>query len=189
MPWKLVPPREGKTPYWYIRGKYLGIALDDSTGTPEERAARRILKTWREQAERGEFRKRASSDPAPATFLSAAVAYMQAGGERQFIAWILAKWGEKPLSDIDQIAIDTLAAELYPEATAATRNRQVYTPVSAVLKRAGIERKIKRPKGWRGARRRGGSNGPRHSPPSLRLMRSTPSSAYSCARSATPGCD
>jgi hypothetical protein len=38
----------------------------------------------------------------------------------------------------------------YPTATAATRNRQVYTPVSAVLKRAEIERQIKRPKGWRG---------------------------------------
>ena len=73
MPWKLVPPRKGKTPYWYIRGKYLGIALDDSAGTTEERAARRILKTWREQAERGEFQKKPSSDPAPATFLSAAV--------------------------------------------------------------------------------------------------------------------
>src|SRR5260370_21412557 len=46
--------------------------------------------------------------------------------------------------------IDNAAAELYPPATAATRNRQVYTPVSAVLKRAGIERQIKRPNGWRG---------------------------------------
>src|SRR5215813_8308240 len=54
------PPRKGKTPYWYIRGKYLGIALDDSTGATEERAARRIIKTWREQAERGEFRKQPS---------------------------------------------------------------------------------------------------------------------------------
>jgi integrase len=61
---------------------------------------------------------------------------------------ILTKWGEKPLAHIDQIAIDTLAAELYPNAPAATRNRQVYTPVSAIMKRAGIERRFKRPKGW-----------------------------------------
>jgi integrase len=153
MPWKLVPPRKGKTPYWYIRGKYLGIALDDSTGATEERAARRILKTWREQAERGEFRKKPIAEPAPANFLSAAVAYMQAGGERQYIRPILDKWGERPLADIDQIAIDALAAELYPSATAATRNRQIYTPISAILKRAGIDRKIRRPKGWRGTKR------------------------------------
>jgi hypothetical protein len=153
MPWKLVPPRKGKTPYWYVRGKYLGIALDDSTGTTEERAARRIFKTWREQAERGEFRKKPSAELTPATFLSAAVAYMQAGGERQYIQPLLAKWGEKPLTNIDQIAIDALAAELYPNAAAPTRNRQVYTPVSAILKRAGIEHKIRRPKGWRGTKR------------------------------------
>jgi integrase len=37
-----------------------------------------------------------------------------------------------------------------PNATAATRNREIYTPVSAVLKHAGFDFKIKRPKGWRG---------------------------------------
>jgi hypothetical protein len=41
---------------------------------------------------------------------------------------------------------------IYPNAAPTTLNRQFYTPVSAVLKRAGIERKIKRPKGWRGSK-------------------------------------
>jgi hypothetical protein len=150
MPWKLIPPREGKTPYWYVRGKYLGIALDNSTGTAERRAARTIVATWKRQAERGEFPLKRADEPTPATFLSAAVAYMQSGGERQYIERILAKWGEKPLADINQIAIDTLAEELYPGAPASTKNRQFYTPVSAILKRAGIEKRIKRPKGWRG---------------------------------------
>jgi len=75
---------------------------------------------------------------------------MQAGGERQYVQPILAKLGEIALVDIDQMTIDTLATELYPDATAATRNRQVYTPISAILKRAGIDRKVKRPLGWRG---------------------------------------
>jgi integrase len=153
MPWKLVPPRQGKTPYWYVRGKYLGIALDKSTGTSEKRAARTIFNTWRRQAERGEFAQKPASAQPVATFLSAAVAYMQAGGERQYIERILARWGDKPLTDIDQIAIDTLAEELYPGYPAATKNRQFYTPVSAILKRAGIDRKIERPKGWRGSKR------------------------------------
>ena len=153
MPWKLVPPREGKTRVYYIRGKYLGIALDHSTGTADKAAARRILGTWRKQAERGEFSVSRSGEPAPATFLSAAVAYMRAGGPSQYIESILKKWGEKPLEEIDQIAIDTLASELYPRAPAATKNRQVYTPVSAILKHVGIEKKIKRPKGWRGNKR------------------------------------
>jgi hypothetical protein len=37
--------------------------------------------------------------------------------------------------------------------TASTKNRQVYTPVSAILKHIGIEKKIKRPTGWRGNKR------------------------------------
>jgi hypothetical protein len=153
MPWKLVPPRQGKTPYWYIRGKYLGIALDKSTGATDRRAAATILATWKRQAERGEFSLKPPSEPADATFLTAAVAYMQAGGERQYIEPILGVWGERPLDTIDQIAIDSLAAQLYPTAPASTRNRQVYTPVSAILKHVGTDTKIKRPKGWRGDKR------------------------------------
>src|SRR5262249_31820211 len=122
MPWKLVPPREGKTLYWYVRGKYLGIALDNSTGTADRRAAATIFATWKRQAERGDFRR--STDPAPATFLSAAVAYRQPGGQRDFIEPILKAWGARPLDTIAQIAIDTLANQLYPDAEPSTRNRQ-----------------------------------------------------------------
>jgi integrase len=152
MPWKLIPPREGKTPFWYVRGKYLGIALDRSTGASERRAAITILNTWKRQAERGEFSK--PTPPAdPGLFLSAAKAYMLAGGERQYVEAICNKWPTKLLPDIDQVAIDTLAGELYPNAPASTKNRQVYTPVSAILKHVGIDKTIKRPKGWRGNKR------------------------------------
>lgn len=57
-----------------------------------------------------------------------------------------------PINNIGQIQIDDAAAVLYPKASPATLNRQVYTPISAVLKRAGNEKKIKRPKGWRGTK-------------------------------------
>lgn len=152
MPWKLVPPRGGKTPFWYVRGKYLGFALDRSTGTRERRAATTIFNTWKRQAERGEFSKPAEAAD-PGLFLSAAKAYMLAGGERQYVEAICNRWPAKLLADIDQVAIDSLAAELYPNAPAATRNRQVYTPVSAILKHVGIDKKIRRPKGWRGNKR------------------------------------
>lgn len=153
MPWKLVPPRKGKTKNFYVRGTYLGIRVDDSTETADRKAAGRVLKTWREQAERGEFSRKRASRPAEATFLSAAIAYMQAGGERQYLGPILKLMGAKPLADIDQIAIDSVADQLYPDGPASTKNRQVYTPISAVMKRAGIERHIKRPKGWKGNKR------------------------------------
>lgn len=155
MPWKLVAPHtrtDGKIiKFYYVRGEYLGHRINDSTGTSEARAAARILALWRKQAERGEFR-RATSDARPLTFVAAATAYMRAGGDGQHLLPIIDAWPQKLAQDVDQIAVDLLAEQLYPKATAATRNRQVYTPISAVLKRAGIEKKIKRPKGWRGNR-------------------------------------
>lgn len=155
--WKLVPPRtrnDGKViQFWYVRGKYLGISLDKSTGTAERRSAQTILSTWRKQAERGEFSKPTDETKDPDYFIAAANAYMGAGGERQYLDPIITKWKSKLLGNIDQIAIDTLASELYPNAPASTRNRQVYTPISYVLKHVGIETKIKRPKGWRGNKR------------------------------------
>jgi integrase len=156
MPLKLKPPRAGRTPFWYVRGKYLGIRLDRSTQTSEERAAKVIFKRWKSEIERGEYR---DAVPPPVatkpTFANAALAYIQAGGERAFLRPIIEMAGPEAirdmlLTDIDQIALDRAAAALYPNATAPTRNRQFYTPVSAVLKRAGIDKRILRPKGWRG---------------------------------------
>lgn len=153
MPWKLVAPRKGKTKNWYIRGTYLGIRVDDSTETADRKAAGRILKTWREQAERGEFSRKRAVKPPEATFLTAAIAYMQAGGERRFVGPILKIIGAKPLADITSITIDAVADQLYPDGPASTKNRQVYTPISAILKRAGVEKSIKRPVGWKGNKR------------------------------------
>jgi hypothetical protein len=158
MPLKLKPPRPGKTPFYYVRGTYLGIRLDRSTQTSEARTARVIFKRWKADIERGEYRH-AVAEPRPMnvkpTFASAALAYIQAGGERAFLSPIIEMTGEAslrdmPIADIDQMAVDRAAATLYPNATAQTRNRQFYTPVSAVLKRAGIDKRIQRPKGWRG---------------------------------------
>ncbi len=159
MPLKLVPPRPGKSPYWYVRGSYLGRSLDRSTKAVEERVAKLVLKRWKEQIERGEHADPAASAARSTelTFLAAAVAYMKAGGERKFLSPIIEMTGphalnDRPVTAIDQAALDEAAAALYPRATAATKNRNFYTPVTAVLHHAGVERRFKRPKGWRGKR-------------------------------------
>jgi hypothetical protein len=36
MPIKLKPPREGKSPNYSIRGTYLGVYVDETTGTAVE---------------------------------------------------------------------------------------------------------------------------------------------------------
>ena len=75
---------------------------------------------------------------------------MKAGGERRFLVLLLKHFGNTPLREIGQAEIDAAAETLYPSATPATRNRQVYSPISAVLKHAGLEHKLRRPKGSRG---------------------------------------
>lgn len=161
MPLKLVEPRLGKTPYFYIRGTYLGVYVEESTGTSVKAVARGFLQAKREAIERGELRSRRAVKAEP-TFLSAAISYINAGGERRFIGefddetgkWkpgLILHFGETPLSQMTQEAIDEAAATLYPSASAATRNRQVYTPVSAILRHAGVKISLRRPKGAQGS--------------------------------------
>lgn len=146
MPIKLIPPRPGAQNY-FGRGTYLGVFVDRSTKTDRKAVARKVIKLWESEIERGVF------NPKPtATFLSAAVAYMNAGGDSRPVEKLLVHFGEKPLNEIGQIEIDSAAAALFPNASAATRNRECYTPVLAIMRRAKVAVQIERPIGWRGNR-------------------------------------
>src|SRR5262249_31581823 len=125
MPLKLVPPRQGKSPNWTIRGTYLGRYIDRSAGTSKRAIATQVLKDIERQIEGGKF-----SEPGEPTFASAAAAYMRGGGERTYLKKLLEHFGDVPVSQIDQAAIDAAAQTLYPDAGPATRNRSVYTPIS-----------------------------------------------------------
>lgn len=158
MPLKLRPPTPGKTPNWHVRGTHRGIYIERTAGTSDKAAALRFMRDIRDAIERGDYSPE-KSQPQPAqvepTFAEATLAYLKAGGNPDYIRKIIDQTGphalrDRTLSSIDQMTIDNAAAALYPNGTAQTKNRQFYTPVSAILKRAGIEKKLKRPKGWRG---------------------------------------
>jgi len=144
---KLYPPRKG-SPNWRVRGKYLGINVERSTGVSDRKIAVRILAKWKGEIERGAYAR--SSDP---TFASAALSYMQAGGERRFLPPLIRHFGMRLLAEISQADVDAAAVLLFPNATPATRNRQVYSPVSAVLQHGGVDAGLNRPKGARGEAR------------------------------------
>src|ERR1700729_2698084 len=157
MPLTLVPPKAGRTPNYHIRGSYLGIALNRSAKTPVKDIARRLKKQLEQAIEQGSYQSAGNAEDTSITFLAAAVAYMKAGGQRNFLGPIIEHAGphsirDKVIEGITQTDIDNLAGDLYPNASSPTRNRQVYAPVAAVLHRAGDQRKFKRPKGWRGSR-------------------------------------
>jgi integrase len=148
MPLKLVEPREGKTPYYSVRGTYLGVYVDRSTKTADKSQAAKFLTLWREEIQRGAFQR-----PGEKTFLDAAVAYMAAHADHRYLEKLVEHFGKKPVRAITQADINDASIKLYPKGSPATRNRQVHTPVSAILKYAGIELKLSRPKGWRGNNR------------------------------------
>jgi integrase len=153
MPLKIIPPRNKKTKNFYIRGTYFGIAVDKSCGTDKRSIANAQLKKLTEAIERGEYPSReapARSEQPEPTFLSAAVRYLETGHRRRYVARLIKHFGETPLSDIDQNAIDAAAIELHPHAGPGTRNAAVYTPVSAILHHADVDLKLRRPEGAKG---------------------------------------
>lgn len=165
MPLVLKEPRPGKSPNYSIRGTYLGVYIDRTAGTPNETKARQILAAIKRDIERGRITSAVEKEePAERTFGDAALAYIKSGGEAKYLGtfdaktdtWldgVISKLEHEPLSRINQQKIDECAVSLYPLASSQTRNRHVYTPISAVLKHAGLDFKIRRPKGWRGKAR------------------------------------
>jgi integrase len=150
MPLKLISARKAKTKSIFIRGTYLGIGVDKSSRTNKRSVALKILKQIEAAIERGEYPEAAPHRGQKLTFVMAAVAYLEAGRRRRYIAALIKHFGETPISDIDQAAIDEAALTLHPDVTPATRNTCVYTPMSAILHHAGIELKLRRPKGSEG---------------------------------------
>ena len=78
MPIKLITPRKGFSAYYYGRGTYLGIFVNRSTRSLRPAIAKRVIKEWELDIERGRFETKGGP-----TFMSAAVAYMKAGGDRR----------------------------------------------------------------------------------------------------------
>ncbi len=138
--------------HWYIRGTVRGQAVFETTGTQDRAAAEAMrIKREAELLNRSVFGKAATL-----TFLEAAVAYVADGGEDRFLGeldeetgkWslLIGRFAKTPIAAIGQDEIAEAARELYPKAAAATRKRQVFVPMSAVLKHAGRDFRVKHPK-------------------------------------------
>lgn len=131
---------------WRIRGTLFGRKLEESTETADRIQAEillsaRIAEITRHHVQGAVLGRR----PAP-TFAGAVVIYVENGGERRFLAPLLKIFGERPIDEILQDDIDDAARRLLPGRTPATLNRQIYAPMSAVLKAAGVQTKIRRRK-------------------------------------------
>ena len=128
--------------FWTARGTYLGVKVDRSTGASDKGEAQAILaKIQNEIFERASGRVPEKAGPG---FAQAIISYVKLGGERRFLEPLLKYFGDVPIDTIDQTAINAAAIALYPNGSSSTRNRQVYGPVSAILKSNGISTKVHR---------------------------------------------
>lgn len=138
-------------PIWYLRGTVAGQRVYESTGT-RDRGAAEIIRRRREAEI---IERHALGRAATLTFAEAALTYMQGGGETRFLAPLIAHFGpDTPLADIDNAAVNIAADALLPGRAAATINRQIITPISAVLNMAADEGLA----AYRRLRRRPGDN-------------------------------
>ena len=83
----------------------------------------------------------------PMTFADAVGIYVKSGNPARFLAPIVRVIGLKPAAEITQEDALEVVARVYPNATATTTNRQVWTPISAVLRFNNLMPTLKRPKG------------------------------------------
>ncbi len=127
---KLVQRHGGKI--WYLRGTVRGCAVDESTRVTDRKLAEEIRSRREWEIVESSIHGRKTT----ATFLEAAVGYLEAGGERRFLKKVTEYFGDTPLAKINQAAIDRAAKVLYPNAKSSTVTRQLFTPTSAVLKHA-----------------------------------------------------
>lgn len=117
---------------WYLRGTINGKRYDESTDTTDYK----IADAYRVKREHEIHQEVIHGKTATATFEQAALHYLEQGGDTRFMQPVLLHFGKTRLSSIGQEQIDAAAKKLYPAAQGATRNRQVYSPVSAVLHHA-----------------------------------------------------
>lgn len=123
---------------WHIRGTVAGQRIRESTGLSDKTQADiKRLRIEAEALDRHTFGREAKL-----TFAEAALPYLESGGEGRFLGPILQHFGSQTLlNEVDNAAVNRCAKALYPTAAPSTINRQVITPISAVINMAADDGK------------------------------------------------
>lgn len=119
----------GYVPYRKADGTVAQRRIERSLATRDHKraltAARDIEREYWDQAY--------SDTPAGGTFAEAALLYMQTKGVTTHIKPLLAYFATTPLKEINQTAMNRAAREIYKDRAPATINRQLFTPVIAIM--------------------------------------------------------
>lgn len=160
MPLTLVPPRTGRSRYYRLRGTIRGVPVDETTGVESRELAEAIrIKREGQILDESIFGPRTSR-----RFSEAAVTYLETikpggtqahaiiGRQRQngaISSNLIDYFGDMLVSAIDQAAVDKVMREHFQKAASATIQRQLLTPLIAVLTFAAKRQWCDRPQLWR----------------------------------------
>jgi len=123
--------RNGSLIYSY-RGTVSKRRLRGSTGTSVKERAERIAAEVEDRA----WKRHLDGPGAVLTFAQVAIKYRAAGKPTRFLNNVEDYWKDTLVRNITPGAIRDAALVLYPNATAATRNRQAIVPIQAVINHA-----------------------------------------------------
>ncbi len=117
---------------WHYEFSLDGQRYRGSTGTADEKEAKKI-------AERIKAQNRLAKERGKDEILSfpqCVALYIKDGGEQRFLAPILRHFAKHKVKDINGLVVREAAKLLYPDAEPSTWNRQVLTPVKAIINKA-----------------------------------------------------
>lgn len=122
---------------YYISGTYAGHRIRESLGTDKRETAQQLFEERRKEItvaiDAGTDRK--------LKFATAAAGYIEhSDGEDRFLEPLIEEFGEVAIADMTSGFVHDKARKLYPTAKPSTRNRQVITPVLAVINWAAERR-------------------------------------------------
>lgn len=126
--------RRGKV--WHYRGTVAGRLIRGSTGTAHKETAQRIAAEREARAWKGHL----DGPESVLTFAQAAIMYLSAEKPDRFIGKVAGYWKDTPVKQITSGVVRQAAIALHPNASGATRNRQVIVPTQAIINHAaGLE--------------------------------------------------
>ena len=114
---------------WWIDGRLNGERVRESTRETERQAA----DDYALNREASAKKEREFGPESVLTFGAAAGFYLDAGKSTRYLTPIFNKWERRLVREIKPGHVHDLARELYPKGGPATRNRQVISPVQAVI--------------------------------------------------------
>ena len=119
--------KDKKSGLWKINGSFKGVRVRKTTGTTDKTLAEIQRAAAESEILDGTFGKRHP------TFELACEGYLDDGGEDRFMLKVFQAFDGWELRQITPNIVRREAEKAYPNASAATRNRQFITPASAVI--------------------------------------------------------